>query len=38
MTYGTLFEDETLQEYSELPPRCSFIFLIQKYREVNGNK
>ena len=33
-----LFEDETLQEYSELPPRCPFVFLIQKYREINGNK
>ena len=33
-----LFEDGTLQEYSELPPRCPFVFLIQKYREVNGNK
>lgn len=33
-----LFEDGTLQKYSELPPRCPFVFLIQKYREVNGNK
>ncbi len=33
-----LFEDGTLQEYSELPPRCPFVFLIQKYREINGNK
>ena len=33
-----LFKDGTLQEYSDLPPRCPFVFLIQKYREVNGNK
>ena len=33
-----LFKDGTLQEYSDLPPRCPFVFLIQKYKEVNGNK
>ncbi len=33
-----LFEDVTLQKYNDLPPRCPFVFLIQKYREVNGNK
>lgn len=33
-----LFEDVSFQKYSELPPRCPFVFLIQKYREINGNK
>ena len=33
-----LFEDISFQKYSELPPRCPFVFLIQKYREVNASK
>ena len=33
-----LFEDVSFQKYSELPPRCPFVFLIQKYREINGDK
>ena len=33
-----LFDDISLQKYSELPPKCPFVFLVQKYKEVNGNK
>lgn len=33
-----LFDDISLQQYSELPPKCPFVFLVQKYKEVNGNK
>lgn len=33
-----LFEDNSLCSYSELPPKCPFVFLIQKYQEINGNK
>ena len=33
-----LFEDVSFHKYSELPPRCPFVFLIQKYREINDNK
>lgn len=33
-----LFENNSLCSYSELPPKCPFVFLIQKYQEVNGNR
>lgn len=33
-----LFDDNTLSSYSDLPPKCPFVFLIQKYQETNNNR